>query len=123
MMGKDHTIFAVEDGMVHFDRSATRARICIVPVAEVPEGAEVKSTRRTRKYAKCVPEGVAAARAPRGCGAPQTRGSGGERSASLARFAPRRSRARAARARPGSRRATPPPRSLRLRAEHSPRNC
>ena len=55
MMGKDHTIFAVADGMVKFDKSATRARICIVPVEEVAEDAPKVETRKTRKYAKCVP--------------------------------------------------------------------
>ena len=55
MMGKDHTIFAVTDGMVKFDRSATRARICIVPVVEEAEPAAKADTRKTRKYAKCVP--------------------------------------------------------------------
>jgi hypothetical protein len=55
MMGKDHTIFAVENGMVKFDRSSVRARIMVVPVPEVEEGAVVADTRRTRKYAKFPP--------------------------------------------------------------------
>ena len=55
MMGKDHTIFAVTDGMVKFDRSATRARICIVPLIEEAEPAVKADTRKTSKYAKCVP--------------------------------------------------------------------
>ena len=61
MMGKDHTIFAVADGMVKFDKSATRARICIVPVAEGAEDAPpAPETRKTRKYAKCVTRGAPA---------------------------------------------------------------
>ena len=52
MMGKDHTIFAVEDGVVKFDRSSVRARICVVAEEEfVP----TKDTARARKFAKCVP--------------------------------------------------------------------
>jgi hypothetical protein len=54
MMGKDHTIFAVTDGVVKFDRSATRSRICVVPLEEVAEPAAPADTRKTRKYAKCV---------------------------------------------------------------------
>ena len=51
-MGKDHTIFAVEDGVVKFDRSSVRARICVVAEEEfVP----TKDTARARKFAKCVP--------------------------------------------------------------------
>ena len=51
MMGKDHTIFAVEDGVVKFDRSSVRARICVVAEEEyVP----TKDTARARKFAKCV---------------------------------------------------------------------
>jgi hypothetical protein len=54
MMGRDHTIFAVEDGMVKFDRSSVRARIMVVPKEEVADAAPAKETARTRKFAKCV---------------------------------------------------------------------
>ena len=59
MMGKDHTIFAVEDGVVKFDRSSVRARICVVAEEEyVP----TKDTVRARKFAKCVATLAAAPR-------------------------------------------------------------
>ena len=54
MMGRDHTIFAVEDGMVKFDRSSVRARIMVVPKEEAADAAPAKETARTRKFAKCV---------------------------------------------------------------------
>jgi len=53
MMGRDHTIFAVEDGMVKFDRSSVRARIMVVK-EEAADAAPAKETARTRKFAKCV---------------------------------------------------------------------
>lgn len=56
MMGKDHTIFAVEDGLVKFEKSAVRSRICItaLPDSQPEDLGPVVETRRTRKYAKCV---------------------------------------------------------------------
>jgi len=53
MMGKDHTIFAVEDGLVKFEKSSVRQRISIVQPQPVDESVPVPETRRTRKYAKC----------------------------------------------------------------------
>lgn len=57
MMGKDHTIFAVEDGLVKFDKNAVRARIMVVqPLDEPEEGAApAPETRRTRKFAQFPP--------------------------------------------------------------------
>jgi hypothetical protein len=57
MMGKDHTIFAVEDGLVKFEKNAVRSRICVVqPLDEPEEGAApAVSTRRTRKFAQFPP--------------------------------------------------------------------
>ena len=55
MMGKDHTIFAVEDGLVKFEKSSVRQRISIVQPEPVDESAPVVDSRRTRKYAKCAP--------------------------------------------------------------------
>jgi hypothetical protein len=109
MMGKDHTIFAVADGMVKFDKSATRARICIVPVEEVAEDAPKVETRKTRKYAKCVPARAAARRA-------RARGGGAGRRAGTPFLALQRTdacvRAPLSPLATGSRRATPrsPPR-------------
>ena len=56
MMGKDHTIFAVEDGLVKFEKNAVRSRICItaMPDSQPEDLGPVVETRRTRKYAKCV---------------------------------------------------------------------
>jgi large subunit ribosomal protein L27 len=58
MMGKDHTIFAVQDGMVKFQKSAVRARICVVDFEE-PTAEELAApkpdTRRTRKFAQFPP--------------------------------------------------------------------
>jgi hypothetical protein len=59
MMGKDHTIFAVEDGLVKFEKSAARARISVVqPLDEAQEDAPKADTRRTRKFAKFPPRAV-----------------------------------------------------------------
>jgi hypothetical protein len=108
MMGKDHTIFAVADGMVKFDKSATRARICIVPVAEEAEDAPpAPETRKTRKYAKCVTRGAPARKR---CGSCRLGGA-----AQRADAQPRFSRS----ASPGSRRATAPTPRPRWRAERA----
>ena len=53
MMGKDHTIFAVEDGLVKFEKSSVRQRISIVQPEPVDESIVLPETRRTRKFAKC----------------------------------------------------------------------
>ncbi len=59
MMGKDHTIFAVEDGLVKFEKSSQRARICVVAPsdAHAEDTGPVAETRRTRKFAKFPPRG------------------------------------------------------------------
>ena len=111
MMGKDHTIFAVEDGMVKFDRSSVRARICVVAEEEyVP----AKDTARARKFAKCVPPGTRAV--PR-CGGRALRNS---RCASRIAAHALRMRSRVC-GRAGSRPATPRPRRRAppLPAEHT----
>ena len=58
MMGKDHTIFAVEAGMVKFEKSSQRQRISIVAHVEEEEtvaSGPVVETRRTRKFAMYPP--------------------------------------------------------------------
>lgn len=70
-MGKDHTIFAVIDGMVNFQKTTVRRKISVVPfaVVEAAEGAAAAAagpaveTRRTRRLAKYEPRGAAAERA------------------------------------------------------------
>lgn len=58
-MGKDHTIFAVIDGLVHFQKSSVRRKISVLPVPEVAEDAPPPAdSRRTRRLAAYPPRGA-----------------------------------------------------------------